>query len=241
MSESMIETYNGWAIYERIRFYSRGEKEVIDYYAVKDTVQSASFNSLIEARAWIDGIVPVEIAAGGTSAEGETYFSPDLHNWVGSLVKADLERENKLVALGPAPPGRAGKYEGLLLVGLILKFSKTPEGMRILREWGVAYLNNIGAIIRGISTSSAANVYNCIVNQYTAVRIYQRMGLISAHDAVQTCAWCDHVMGEMLKKEYFKESIGGLTTLVNATTETGVGGERATGLASLAKLLKDQY
>lgn len=61
------------------------------------------------------------------------------------------------------------------------------------------------------------------------------MGLMSAHDAIQTAAWFDHCFAELLKKDYFSQGIGGLTTLVNATSETG-GGERATGLASLAKL-----
>lgn len=228
----LLETYRGWEIYALSLFGFPLQPLIC--HAQKGDVKSPTFTSgnvLEEVKSWID----IQ-ASDGIYDPTDTSFSPDLHQWVGSLKKADVERENKLVALGPAPPGLAGKLEGVLLVLVIARLSKTPEGLRILRQWGVSYLNNVGKIISGISTSSAANVYNCLINQYVAVRIYQRMGLISAHDAVQTCAWVDHVMGEMLKAGYFKASIGGLTTLVNATSETGLGGEKSVGLASLARL-----
>jgi hypothetical protein len=193
---------------------------------------------------WTDGTPPVIPPTPPPGTEGKdyqqlddgSYFYPTDTNWTGILQKADVERENKLVALGPAPPGAAGKVEGYIFLALIVKLSKTDKGLTILREWGKAYLNNVGKIISGISTSSAANVYNCLINQRVAIPLYQRMGLISSHDAVQAAAWVDHVMGEMLLAGYFKESIGGLTTLVNATSETGLGGEKSVGLASLAKL-----
>jgi len=220
----IIEVYKGWQIGRltvTIGFY--------EYKAENGIVSSPWFDTLDQVRGWVD-----LQTTGGTWNPDD--FSPDLQQWVGTLLPADRERENKLVALGPAPPGLAGKVEGLILLVLVSRLSKTPEGLKILKDWGTSYLNNIGKIITGISTSSAANVYNCLINQYVAVRIYQRMGLMSAHDAVQTAAWLDHAMGEMIKAGYFKESIGGLTTLVNATSETGLGGERSVGLASLAKL-----
>lgn len=230
MSATVYEIYRGYTIYELkapsgTSYYIEG---IGGYFASVALAEAAVDSYLANP-----GTAPPYVPPNDNPTD---VFSPDLHNWVGYLIKADQERENKLVALGPAPPGTAGKIEGVLLLVLINRLSKTPEGLRSLREWGVQYLKSVGKIIEGISTSSAANVYNCIVNQYVAVRIYQRMGLISAHDAVQTCAWCDHVMGEMLKAGYFKESMGGLTTLVNATSETGLGGERSVGLASLARL-----
>jgi len=62
------------------------------------------------------------------------------------------------------------------------------------------------------------------------------MGLISAHDAVQTAAWFDHCFNELLKKSWFDSGIGGLTTLVNATSVTGGKNPSWEGLAGLAKL-----
>jgi hypothetical protein len=235
MSETyvLLEVYRGWEIYALS--WLGQPLQPLNCYALKGDVKSPTFTSgnvLEEVKLWID----IQ-ASDGTYDPTDNSFSPDLHQWVGSLTKADVERENKLVALGPAPPGFAGKAEGMIFLLLIARFSKTPQGMRILRDWGTVYLNNIGKIITGLATSSSSNVYNCLINAYKEVRIYQRMGLMSAHDAVQTCAWVDHVMGEMLKAGYFKESLGGLTTLVNATSETGAGGEKAVGLASLAKLL----
>jgi hypothetical protein len=177
---------------------------------------------------------PGDNAPSGT----DQYFSPDLHNWVGYLEKADLERENKLIALGPFPPGMSGKFEGFLFTVLLIKLSQTPEGLKVLDTWGRAYLQNLGRIISGIAQSSSANVYNCLINQYVAIRLYQRMGLISAHDAVQSAAWVDHVMGEMLKAGYFKDTLQGLTTLVSATTmATTPTGESTSGLATLGRIL----
>lgn len=223
-----VEVYRGWQITRLTVTIG-----IYQYKAEKGDKSSSWFNSINVVRDWID-----LQTVGGVWNSDE--FSPDYQQWVGNLLPQDRERENKLVALGPAPPGFAGKAEGVILLMLIARLSKTPEGLRILGEWGKSYLNNVGKIISGISMSSAANVYNCIINQYVAVRIYQRVGLISAHDAVQTAAWCDHVMGEMLKAGYFKESIGGLTTLVNATSVTGTGktaGPSWIGLAGLSKIL----
>ena len=233
MSETyeLNQVYKGWTIWAWIDPANWKNQKL---YAQKDSNRSDIFTRLDTLKEWINFQIT------GEGKTGLDYFSPDLHNWVGYLTKADTERENKLVALGPAPPGLAGKLEGYLLVVVIAKLLKTPGGLRVLNNWGVEYLKAVQAIISGISTSSSANIVNCIVNQYVAVRIYQRMGLMSAHDAVQTAAWCDHVMAEMIKAGYFKEAINGLTTLVNATSVTGAGektGPSWAGLAGLAKVM----
>jgi hypothetical protein len=226
----LYEVYRGWTIYR----YQYGASQM--FYATNEAlgIDSQVFYNIKDCYTWVD----LQVGTGAPyDPEKTDVFSPDFNMWVGLLSPADRARENKLVALGPAPPGFAGKVEGLVLLVLIKKLLQTPEGVRTFGELAKAYLNNVGKIITGLSTSSAANVYNCLTNQYVAIRIYQRMGLVSAHDAVQTCAWVDHTMGNMIRMGYFKEGIGGLTTLVNASSETGLGGERSVGLASLARLL----
>lgn len=145
----------------------------------------------------------------------ENAFSPDANNWVGTVrVGIDDARENKLVALGPAPPGFAGQIEGLVLLVALKKLSETPEGIKVIRDLAIEYLREVGGILKGLHLSSSANPFNCAINGYICVRVYQRLGIISAHDAIQTCAWIDHYFSEMLKKDYFKDSITGLTSMV---------------------------
>lgn len=219
------EVYRGWQIW--------GAPEYTSYYAMKGEIKSPTMAMRASVKSWID----LEEAGSGTSDEANLFFSPDLHNWVGYLEAADTARENKFVALGPAPPGLAGRLEGVLLVVALARFSKTPEGMRILNNWGIQYLKAIQVIINGLATSSSANPLNCLFNGYLSVRIYQRLGLISAHDAVQTAAWFDHCFAELLKKSWFDSGIGGLTTLVNATSVTGGKAPSWEGLAALGKIL----
>jgi hypothetical protein len=208
-------------------------------------VEDQRFATLELAMRYVDSYSPETDPQGGLLLWNDpSIFSPDWNQWVGRLKQGvDDARENKLVALGPAPPGTAGKVEGFILLALIARLSKTPQGLKILNNWGIHYLDAMKEIIKGISVSSAANVYNCLVNQYAAIPIYQRMGLMSAHDAIQTKAWVDHVMGLMITAGYFKDSLGGLTTLVNATSITGAGktaGPSWEGLAALGKLYSPQ-
>jgi len=150
-------------------------------------------------------------AAQGRNPDG-TPFSPDLNNWVGYLTDADVARENKLVALGPAPPGFAGELEGLILLVALVKLGKTPDGRAIIKDLALRYLKEISAVLQSVHLSSASNPYNCLINDYVCCRVFQRLGIMSAHDAVQSAAWIDHVMGEMLKKEYFSTTLTGLTS-----------------------------
>lgn len=166
--------------------------------------------------------IMMKTAAQGKNPDG-TLFSPDLNNWVGSLTEADVARENKLVALGPAPPGMAGQLEGLILLVALMKLGKTPDGRAIIKDLALRYLQEVGSILRSVHLSSSANPYNCLINDYVCCRVFQRLGIMSAHDAVQTAAWIDHVMGEMLKKEYFATSLTGLTSFFGGVPQQVAG------------------
>lgn len=177
----------------------------------------------------------------GKNPDG-TPYSPELNNWVGYITAADVERENKLIALGPSPPGLSGTLEGLVLLLALKKLAQTPEGLRVIRDLGVQYLKSMATIMSTLSQSSSAHVISCAMNQYVACTIYQRMGMMSAHDAVETRSWLDHQVGEALKVEYTGQSLGALTTLVNSTTtqeagEPGAAAPSAAGLGAIAKIL----
>jgi hypothetical protein len=159
------------------------------------------------------------------------------NQWTGYLTKKDFGYEGNYIALGPTPPGLTSKISSVFLLIMLIKLSKTPEGLKVVQQLATKYLDNIGEIIKGIHFSSSSNVYTALINAYTAQPIYMRLGLMSPRDCTQNRAWIDHVMGEMLKAAYFKDSLSGLTTLVNSTSTGGGDGEKATGLGTLAKVL----
>jgi hypothetical protein len=170
-------------------------------------------------------------------------FDPSLHNWIGPLHKDSLSDLGKFVTLGPAPPGEySGLIEGLILIVGLKKLSETPEGVRAIRDIVVQYLKTMGTIMSTLSQSSSAHVISCAINQYVACTIYQRMGMMSPHDATQTRAWLDHQTGEAMLTERGGHALGALTTLVNSTSTQeaappGGSPESAAGLAAFAKIL----
>jgi len=160
------------------------------------------------------------------------------NQWTGYVTKKDFGYEGNFLSLGPLPPGTPSQISTIVLLIALNRLSKTPEGLKVVQQLATKYLDNIGEIIKGIHFSSSSNVYTALINAYTAQPIYMRLGLMSPRDCTQNRAWIDHVMGEMLKAAYFKDSLSGLTTLVNSTsTGGGESGEKATGLGTLAKVL----
>jgi hypothetical protein len=84
--------------------------------------------------------------------------------------------------------------------------------------------------------TSAQNWLTAMINQWSCTNIYAKIGLITPWDQTQTKLWLDHVLGEMILKDYVRETVGALTTLVTSTSETA-GKESTAGLATLAKIL----
>jgi len=158
------------------------------------------------------------------------------------LTDRDLSKTGNVVAFGPVAQ-EYSELEALLLTVVVAKLLKTAEGQRQFVDLVKTYLKEAAGMVSSLQKSSASNVYTGLINQFVSCKVYARLGLITSFDCVQTEVWIDHVMGEMLKKEYVQQAMQGLTTLVDATASTvQTGMETAgkvdvAGLAALAKVL----
>lgn len=171
-------------------------------------------------------------------------YNPELNQWVGPLTENMLDDTGKLITFGPASPvGLPSTIEAVVLLVALKRLSATPEGLRIIKDIAVKYLDTIGRIIEEMSQSSSAHVISCAMNQYVACTIYQRLGLMSPHDATQTRAWLDHQIGEEIYTERLGFGLSTVTTIVRSTNNStaispsGYEQESATGLAAFAKML----
>ncbi len=135
------------------------------------------------------------------------------NQWTGYLTNKDFDYNGNILTLGAAPP-EYSQIEAILLIALLNRASKTPEGQKQVFQLMHKYLDSITKVLDGLHFTSAANPYNNMINEYVAQPLYMRLGLISPRDATQNRAWLDHIMGEMLKRDYFKDSITGLTSMV---------------------------
>jgi hypothetical protein len=144
------------------------------------------------------------------------------------------EKVGNLLTLGVA--GEHSGIEALMLVVLVDRFSKTKEGVLALQTIISKYLDNMGRIISSMQNASASNWLTAAINQCACSNIYVRMGLISPRDHYRTLLWTDHVFGEMLKKDYIRDTVSALTTLVNSSQTTAGGG--TAGIANLMNLAK---
>jgi len=157
------------------------------------------------------------------------------------LTPRDIDRKGNVLAFGPMAQ-EYSELESMLLALVFVKSLKTPEGTKQLFHLLETYLTQSGHVISSLQKSSASNALTAIFNQFVSCKIYARMGLMTSFDALQTEVWLDHQMGELLKLSYVGELVGGLTTLVDATSyteTTSKKGEKVdyAGLAALAKLL----
>lgn len=175
------------------------------------------------------------------SQDWEHLFQPGGPTKIGPgyyVADRDLDKKGNVVAFGPIAQ-EYSEIEALLLVILAAKFMKAPGGMKDLRDIIKTYLTQAGNVVSSLQKSSASNVYTAVINQYVSTKIYARLGLMTSFDALQTEVWLDHIIGEMLKRDYVQQAMAGLTTLVDASRygETEKGEVSYAGLATLAKVL----
>ena len=142
---------------------------------------------------------------------------------------------NESVALMFSPLDLNGDMEVWLALAFAAKLSRTREGLEVLNNLLGKYLDNIAHICNALSNASAANWLTALNNEFLAVSMCRRLGLISAGEAVFIHGHLTSVFNQMLVKGYVESTIGSLTSLVN-NTSLGAGGGSG-GLAALAKLL----
>lgn len=145
------------------------------------------------------------------------------------------DTKGNILAFGPLTK-EYSELETLGIVVALVKLLKEPDGRKIFRDIVIKYLDNMGKIIGAMQRASSQNWLTAMINQWSCTNIYARIGLITPSDQVQTKIWLDHVLGEMILKDYVTQTVGALTTLVESTSETA-GKESTAGLATLAKIL----
>jgi len=81
-----------------------------------------------------------------------------------------------------APPQQlepnGGMFEQLMLALIVVKLSKTPEGLRVIRELGREFLRGIFDTLHALGQASAANRIAAWANPYLIAMILRRFGFI---------------------------------------------------------------
>jgi hypothetical protein len=150
----------------------------------------------------------------------------------------DLSRMGNVLTFGPVAR-EYSEIETLLLAVVLAKMTKTPDGLKHLRDIFIKYLDSTARIIESMQRASSANWMNALLNSYVAVPIYERLGLITPFDKVHTQLWLDHVFGEMEKISVAFEGLTSITTLIEGSkVSAGKGGVSGESLGTLATLLK---
>jgi len=144
------------------------------------------------------------------------------------------------------PLGKYSKYGTLFMLAIAARYTKTPDGQKLLAQMVMKYLDSMAKVISSMQPASASNWLTALMNQRTSINILARVGLMSPYDQFSESVWLDHIYLEMLNKNIIDLTVGSLTTLVTGATieshgaaEKGATGafESAEGVAAFAKIL----
>lgn len=103
----------------------------------------------------------------------------------------------------------------LLVAAIAIKLSKTPEGLRVVRDVAVHYIDNIGRIVSTLEASSAANWLTCAINQRLCARILKNMGMITTNECNEYMSWTSWVVGAMIAKGFVTDTLSSLSSMGN--------------------------
>lgn len=131
-------------------------------------------------------------------------------------IPESTEEQNQFFIFSPFMTVEETPLEQYLLYLLALRLMKTPDGLKTLRELGVQYLKTIGSVIGELEGASAAHWSVALVNQMTAVRVYRRLGLMTANEAAQLAADYKWLWNLLLSKDAIVDTLNGLANLTRA-------------------------
>jgi hypothetical protein len=153
------------------------------------------------------------------------------------VTNRDVDMKGNVLAMGPAAQ-EYSEIESLLLVVAIKKMLETPQGTQAFAKLAIEYLKQMGEVLKSLHMASSSNWLNCVINQFTAVKIYCRMGLLTPYDSFVNLVWLDHVLAEALKFSYVSEGLGSVNTLVQTVGK--VAGESIAAEGAIAKVLAEK-
>ena len=154
----------------------------------------------------------------GKEIADEVWATPELH-----------------VAFSPATQELS--LENLFLVVAIVKLSKTPEGMKHLKDIIIKYLDSCARIIESVQDACHSNWLTALDNQFITATIAHRIGLVDDGGYIRIVEHYRGVFDKMLISDVALGTLSGVTTLVQGSKAPGQYG--AEGIGGLATTLKE--
>ena len=155
--------------------------------------------------------------------EKKQFVLGSVNGEISAFVDEDtFSKNNKPIMFGPAPPGMLSYIEAAILLSFFKKLSESEKGLTMLKEIIIKYLDTTGDVLVGLYKSSATHPITAIINKYTTMSIYKRLGLMTAEDAIRNQAWVDHVLGEFLvntRLDMAGNVLQGVSSLVESTAK----------------------
>lgn len=173
-------------------------------------------------------------------------WHPENNQWVGPITPSMLSDIGNPMTFGIGPPGLIGDLMTLLILKAAVNLSKTAHGQTILKDVAVKYLDTCSHLVTSLHASNASNPITAAMNNRFACSVYERIGLISPHNATTDRAWFDHLIGEQLLTDRAIAVMQQVSTWVSQTNyqtseskgEKGISlGESGAGLGAIAKIL----
>lgn len=131
--------------------------------------------------------------------------------------------------------------ENVLLAGLVIKLSKTKEGLKMLERIIIKYLESCAKIVASVEDACHSNWLTALNNQHIALAISHKMGLVDNASYVKIMTHYRSVFDKMFILQTAGKGIEGLHTLVQGAkvaSEAGFGLSSLKGLSSIISPLK---
>lgn len=116
-----------------------------------------------------------------------------------------------------------GELEQIILLMGIYKLSKTPEGLKVLRDIAVQYLKTTGVILSELLSAGTANWMNGLISAKLALRVCRRMGLISQTEAQSLNYSYNKMFDALIKKSIASDFFGSFAGLGSLAKGLGLG------------------
>lgn len=132
--------------------------------------------------------------------------------------------------------GQTLTLENALLVALIMKLSKTKEGLQILERITIKYLDSCARVVASVEDACHSNWLTALNNQHIALGICHKLGLVGDHSYINTMEHYRAVFDKMLTQKYIVEGLSTLQHVVVGSQSSGLGPGYAggKGLGALA-------
>lgn len=141
-----------------------------------------------------------------------------LKNTVRELRWASPEEESSFFILSPLMASEEWDIEHFMFIIGILKLAQTPEGLDVLKAWGIEYIRAVKDIVTDLSSSATSNWLCAVLNNTVSVSVLRRVGLITpkeAHEIQSRFAW---IFKLVIAKEGITDTLTSLGTFMKGVS-----------------------